>query len=261
MMICRDRLGAILFITICLLFANCFDVILNFANERLVFLREQSASLYHVLPYFLSKTFVDLIPTAICSLVFSLITYPLVGFQLSFNRFIYFIFLILFISYCGQSLGLCVACYIPNRITAMLLCPCVLTPFILFTPYSLNTNDDVLYSRPWYIPLKYISPFYWSFTGLMVNEFYETQFYCEENEMAKVKELVNAGINGICLYTRGELVMQRFGVSGNGITDKKLCLFLLFVLAVFYRFIAFWLLKRFAQKAKSFQSLKEMANA
>lgn len=75
----QDRLGSVYFIVLCVLFANTLTVVLNFAPERAVFLREQGNNMYPVASYFIARTSIDIIPTFLCSLGMCLICFWMIG--------------------------------------------------------------------------------------------------------------------------------------------------------------------------------------
>ena len=171
----QNRLGAIYFLILTLIFASTFSVVLTFCEERAVFMREQRGRVYFVSAYFLARTLVDVPPTLVCSLVFVCSSYFLMGLSLSAFQFAYFLLTVLLIAFCGQSMGLVVACAVPDRLLAMILTPLSIAPFIIFTPYALPYADSV----PVYLlPFQYASPFWWSFSGLVANEMQGLLFTC-----------------------------------------------------------------------------------
>ena len=154
----QNRLGAVYFIILCTIFANTFAVVLTFAEERAVFLREQRSAMYRVSAYFIARTAVDALPTLVCSVVFVCVSYFLMGLATSVPQVLYFLLVEVLIAYCGQSIGLVVACAVPERLLAMILTPLSIAPFIVFTPYALPYPNSV----PVYlIPFQYASPFWW----------------------------------------------------------------------------------------------------
>ena len=154
----QNRLGAVYFIILCTIFANTFAVVLTFAEERAVFMREQRSSMYSVSAYFIARTAVDAPPTLVCSVVFVCVSYFLMGLSVSVGQVLYFLLVVVLLAYCGQSIGLVVACAVPERLLAMILTPLSIAPFIVFTPYALPYPDSV----PVYLlPFQYASPFWW----------------------------------------------------------------------------------------------------
>ena len=242
----QNRLGAVYFIILSIIFANTFSVVLTFADERAVFLREQRVRLYSVEAYFLARTGVDVIPTAVCSVLFVICCYFLMGFGLSVGQVFYFLLIVLLIAYTGQSLGLVVACLVRERLLAMILTPLSIAPFIVFTPYALpypNTTPS------WLLPAQYLSPFWWSFTALTVNEMQGLLFNCDAVDSVDL----GLSIGGIqlpllCPYRKGRDVLDHFGMGELSVAEHKVrSAWALLILAVSYRVVAYLLLKLFAR--------------
>jgi len=233
------------FIVICVIFANTLSVVLNFAEDRGVFLREQGNRLYAVWSYFLARTAVDIVPTFLCSLGLALVCFWMIGQQRhgreggdekrgrrtggefrgappcsllngssrslrapllhcadpsasgeSFGRFL---LLLVLLAYAGQGIGLVVSCGIGSRMLAMLVAPLAIAPFILFTPYAVNADTIPHYFRP----VQVGSPFWWGFTGLMVNFFSGARFHCTPSQTIAVP-LADGTFYLLCVYQTGE---------------------------------------------------------
>ena len=245
----QNRLGAVYFIILCVTFANTFSVVLTFADERAVFLREQRVRLYGVEAYFLARTGVDVLPTAVCSVVFVVCCYFLMGFGLTVGQVLYFLLIILLIAYTGQSLGLVVACLVRERLLAMILTPLSIAPFIVFTPYALPYPDS---TPSWLLPCLYLSPFWWSFTGLTVNEMHGLYFDCDAADSVDMGEWLGVQLPPLCPYRKGRDVLDHFGIGGSGTDNTKTqCAWALLILAVSYRLVAYLMLKLFARGARN----------
>ena len=245
----QNRLGAVYFIVICITFANTFSVVLTFADERAVFLREQRTRLYGVEAYFLARTSVDVLPTAVCSVVFVVCCYFLMGFGLTVGQVLYFLLIVLLIAYTGQSLGLVVSCLVRERLLAMILTPLSIAPFIVFTPYALPYPNS---TPSWLLPCLYLSPFWWSFTALAVNEFHGLYFDCDVQDSVDMGDWLGVQLPPLCPYRKGRDVLDHFGIGGPHADDNKTqCAWALLTLAVSYRVVAYLLLKLFARSARS----------
>ena len=245
----QNRLGAVYFLILCVTFANTFSVVLTFADERAVFLREQRARLYGVEAYFLARTSVDVLPTALCSLVFVLCCYFLMDFGLTAGQVFYFLLVVLLIAYTGQSLGLVVACLVRERLLAMILTPLSIAPFIVFTPYALPYPDS---TPKWLLPCLYLSPFWWSFTALTVNEMHGLYFTCDAADSVSLGDWLGVQLPLLCPYRKGRDVLDHFGIGGDDyLNNKTQCVWALLILAVSYRFIAYLLLKLFVRGARN----------
>jgi len=126
------------------------------SEERGVFLREQSNSMYSVWIYFLARTSIDIIPTFLSTFTLALVCFWMIDSSFTFIQFLKFISILVLLAYCGQGIGLIVSCGIPSRMLAMIVTPLAIAPFILFTPYAVS--DD---SIPWFFrPFQVGSPFW-----------------------------------------------------------------------------------------------------
>ena len=243
----QNRLGAVYFIILCITFANTFSVVLTFADERAVFLREQRTRMYAVEAYFLARTSVDVLPTAVCSLLFVLCCYFLMGFGLTVEQVLYFLLIVLLVAYTGQSLGLLVACLVRERLLAMIVTPLSIAPFICFTPYALPYPNS---TPVWLLPCLYLSPFWWSFTALTINEMHGLYFDCDVADSVDIGEWLGVELPPLCPYRKGRDVLDHFGIDGSS-GSKTQCAWALLILAVSYRVVAYLMLKLFAHRARS----------
>jgi len=199
--------------------------------------------------YFLARTSVDVLPTAVCSVVFVVCCYFLMGFALTVGQVLYFLLIVLLIAYTGQSLGLVVACVVRERLLAMILTPLSIAPFIVFTPYALPYPDS---TPAWLLPCLYLSPFWWSFTALAVNEFQGLYFECDAADSVDMGEWLGVKLPPLCPYRKGRDVLDHFGIGGaNSEANKTECAWVLLILAVSYRLVAYLLLKLFARSARN----------
>ncbi|CAF1442229.1 unnamed protein product [Rotaria sp. Silwood1] len=98
-----DRLGAIFFVSIHQTFrtGGALEALIK---ERLLFSHENTSGYYRTSTFFLAKILCDLFPMRfIPSFIFSIIAYPLTGFQRSINRFLIFCLTIFINSIFGSA--------------------------------------------------------------------------------------------------------------------------------------------------------------
>ena len=100
----RNRLGVIFFIVANQVFGN-LSALEIFIKERVLFTHEIASGYYRVSTYFLSKLFCDLLPMRIIpSILFSVIVYFMIGFQVSAAKFFVFFLGIFATVICASSL-------------------------------------------------------------------------------------------------------------------------------------------------------------
>ncbi|CAF3599106.1 unnamed protein product [Rotaria sp. Silwood1] len=120
-----DRLGAIFFVSIHQTFrtGGALEALIK---ERLLFSHENTSGYYRTSTFFLAKILCDLFPMRfIPSFIFSIIAYPLTGFQRSINRFLIFCLTIFINSIFGSAVCFFIsACTSVSAValTAVILC-------------------------------------------------------------------------------------------------------------------------------------------
>lgn len=125
------------------------------------------------------KTFVDIVILAVGTLLGCSIMYPMIGFALTWGQFARFTLTVLLVGYCGQSLGVVVASACADLQTAALASPVSIAPFILFSHYSLPNGFVPVY----FVWIKFLSPFWWAFDALVVNEFQGLDLECTDAQV------------------------------------------------------------------------------
>jgi hypothetical protein len=247
----QNRLGVIFFLLIAVLFSNLFSSILSFTEERAVFLREQANGMYGVWSYFIARTGGEIGPTITFNGIFSALVYLLIGLSRdSFSQFCFFVVYLQLFAFAGQSLGLLVSASIESRLTALIVAPIAIAPFILFTPYSLPEALNIPF---YFLPLKWISPFWWAFSGLAQNEFSSLELSCKEAEKVDVGKLIGLGelqLQPICIYTRGKQILSRFSIESQNENEIWKNLAILTALCVAFRVLAGFQLRSTANKVR-----------
>merc|ERR1712187_824704 len=127
---------------------------LTFPSERPVFLREYAAHQYGVLPYFISKTLVEMPVVLGTNFVTFAVSYWIMGLHGNF-----FIMTILswLLGLASSSLSLLVGCGVGSVQKAVQLAPLVLIPQMLFSGLFVPVSAIPASLRwiKWIVPLKY----------------------------------------------------------------------------------------------------------
>merc|ERR1712224_1163362 len=105
--------------------------------ERPVFLREYSSGMYSIMPYFLSKTIVDLIVNFMGMCGIWVIPYFAVGFQIGLHELIGFQWLT---AIAISSMATWIGCSVTSPTVAAAYNPVILVPQILFSGLFLKTK-------------------------------------------------------------------------------------------------------------------------
>ncbi|XP_065840375.1 protein white-like isoform X2 [Oscarella lobularis] len=136
--------GAMTFILIQLSIGNLIAVLQTFPLETPVFLRDHRSSLYRTSAYYISKAFAD-VPFQIGqTLLFSVVSYFMIGLNSGADRFFIFFGSCLLISFIAISLGYAVSAYAPTVAVALAFAPLTFLPFVLFGGFFIRSGTACL---------------------------------------------------------------------------------------------------------------------
>ena len=129
-----------------------FGTLLTFEMEATVFYREYGDKSYGIVPYFLTKTIIEIPFMFIFPFLFTTLTYFAIGYELDVGRFFFFAFAMCMIVICAASYGLVISALFKQG--ADTLAPVVMMPLILFGGFFANAGE-----YPGYITwIQYVSP-------------------------------------------------------------------------------------------------------
>jgi len=133
----------------------------------------------------------------------------LIGFGISNDQYWNFQIVLFLIGLCGQAMGFVVGSCCQKTHIAALLAPLVVAPFLLFTSYALS--DTVI---PFYfLPLKWLSPFWYAFNALVINEFTSLPLFCLPSQLIYVPAPLDLGVIAVCRYTTGLQVLETYHIG------------------------------------------------
>uniref|UniRef100_A0A6B2L0A8 ABC transporter domain-containing protein n=1 Tax=Arcella intermedia TaxID=1963864 RepID=A0A6B2L0A8_9EUKA len=213
----QNRMGAIFFIITNQAFGG-FPLLSLFLEERELFKRERAGGLYNALPYYLAKLLTELPILLFYPIFFSSIAYWMIGFRPEADKFFMFCLSIIVMNFTTSSLFVLVGSIVPNIQLANVFAPLVLVLFMIFGGFFLNADNIPSY----YVWLKYLSFFKWTYEVLLVNEMKGLHFTC-------------TGSQG-CIPT-GDLQLL---IMGMGDVNIPINLAILASMAVFYRVLGFF---------------------
>ena len=180
----------------------------------MIYLREKKSGLYSVFSYYVAVQLAELpLQFAVPTLYF-VIVYFSVGFQytvLNFGQIYLFFILLVFIV---NSFGMFFGALLQVQLASILI-PVLLIVNMLFAGFYVNTQNIPSFVE-W---MKYISIFYYTFSGAVVTEFGNLTFYCK-NDQYIVSSISGTCSNGevvtvtteVCPITTGQQVIDSFGV-------------------------------------------------
>lgn len=202
-----DRAGVMFFFCANGLMSNLMGVLTTFGNERSTMMREVENGFYKILPYFLSRVIVELPMKFISPTIFIAITYPAVGLQPYFDKWIIAAVLLILLALSGDAIGLFLACIIPNLAVALLIAPMVYLPMMMFSGFFLNPQTTPSYL----VWVKWISPMKYAFSGLARNEYTKLSLYCTQSQYRQIP--VNGTVVQICPLPSGEAFLARLNIE------------------------------------------------
>jgi len=133
----RSHFGALVNVMIGTMFGSAQPLLLTFAFERPIFLREYSSNMYGSIPYFLSKMLVEIPLTLLTSLETWLIAYWIMDFQ---GEFFLLVLVSTGLAMGASSLALALGCSVATAKSAQELAPLMFVPQILFTGIFVSIN-------------------------------------------------------------------------------------------------------------------------
>ena len=136
--------GAMTQIAIGAMFNSAQPLLLKFPLERGIFLREYATNTYGSVPYFLSKTMVELPQSFVtCSLTW-LVAYWLIGLH---GPIIYYILITWLLGAACASTALLVASLAANPDVAIQMAPVILVPQIMFAGFFIKSTQIPIWLR------------------------------------------------------------------------------------------------------------------
>ncbi|XP_062902986.1 broad substrate specificity ATP-binding cassette transporter ABCG2 [Mobula hypostoma] len=233
----QNRVGSMFFLTTNLCFTS-ISVIELFVLEKKIFIHEYISGYYMIISYFFAKLFVDLIPMrAIPSVVFTVITYFMIGFKMDPGAFFFALLTLVQVSVTATSLGLAVATGQSIIGIANLIISVLFVIMIIFSGLLVNLPSVV----SWLSWLHYLSIPYYGFTALEVNELVGLIF-CNESE------LVSAGNAFPEVMCTGEQYLEKQGVETSkwALWQNNLAMALMMVILFTIAYLKLRFMKKFS---------------
>eukprot|EP00118_Oscarella_pearsei_P005221 m.23701 g.23701 ORF g.23701 m.23701 type:complete len:697 (+) comp28518_c0_seq2:216-2306(+) len=213
--------GALSFVLIQLSISSVIAVLQTFPLDMPVFLREHQSHVYRTSVFYLSKMMADTPFLILQVLIFSSISYFLIGLNESAEKFFTFFGLCIIIAMVAISLGYTVSAGAPNVSVALAIGPVSFIPFLLFGGFFVRSGTVPVFLE-W---IQWISWFFYGFETLMINEWTDTTISCE-------------GGAGAC-FQNGTAVLNFFGLHEDNFNRDIGVLFALFAT---FRLLAFFIL-------------------
>ncbi|KAK0174891.1 hypothetical protein PV327_010606 [Microctonus hyperodae] len=214
--------GALFIFLTNMTFQNVFAVISVFCAELPIFLREHRNGMYRTEIYFICKTLAETPIFIAVPLLFTTITYPMIGLYPDTKHFFITAGVITLICNVATSFGYLISCISTNISMALSIGPPIIIPFLLFGGFFLNTASVPSYFK-WF---SYLSWFRYGNEALLINQW------------AEVETIACTRSNATCPKT-GLMVLQTYNFNED---DFWLDIINLAVLIISFRLLAFFAL-------------------
>ncbi|EME31098.1 ABC transporter, ATP-binding protein isoform 2 [Galdieria sulphuraria] len=188
--------GILFFLLINQSFISAFGTVFVLPLERTIVLRERASGMYRVSAYYLSKTLVELPRNALLCIVYILLLYWMVGLHATARDFFLSYVIVYLTILTAEGLASAVASSAPNPQVASAITPAFIVVSLLFGGFFLSSGQIPNY----FIWLKYLSFFYYSYGSLLQVQFEDWRFY----------NGASCPADGVCT---GSAVLQKLGPS------------------------------------------------
>jgi len=146
------------------MFQAAQPLLLRFPLDRAIFLREYATSSYGAVPYFLSKSMIELPQSLIASFLTWIAVYWLMGFH---GSFVYATLVFWLTGLAAASTALLVGCLATNPEVAQQVAPAIFVPQLLFAGFFIATEQIPVWLR-W---AQYLCSLKYGINLLILNEF------------------------------------------------------------------------------------------
>ncbi|KAJ7559725.1 hypothetical protein O6H91_04G098100 [Diphasiastrum complanatum] len=196
----QDRMGLLQVAAINTAMSGLIKTVNVFPKERAIVDRERAKGNYSLGPYLGAKLLAEIPVGAAFPLLFGSILYPMARLNPVLSRFGNFASIVTVESFAASAMGLTVGAMVPTTEAAVALGPSLMTVFIVFGGYYVNSGNTPVIFR--WIPQ--VSLIRWAFQALCINEFRGLKFECH---------------NSYDLRT-GEQVLERMGFGGSSVRES-----------------------------------------
>ncbi|XP_060030117.1 broad substrate specificity ATP-binding cassette transporter ABCG2-like [Erinaceus europaeus] len=232
----QNRAGVLFFLTTNQCFSSVSAVEL-FVVEKKLFIHEYISGYYRVSSYFFGKLLSDLLPMRMLpSVIFTCITYFLLGLKPLAASFFIMMFTLVLVAYTASSMALAIAAGQSVVSIATLLMTISFVFMMILSGLLVNLRTVV----PWFSWIQYLSIPHYGYVALQHNEFLGQNF-CPG---------VNVTINNSCSYATctGEefLINQGIDISPWGLWKNHVALACMIIIFLTIAYLKLLFLKKFS---------------
>lgn len=168
-----NKSGALFFYAVNVFYSSAIQVMSIFSEEKQVFYREYNNGYYYISTYYIGKTFVEIPGQVVGPYLFLIIAYYIVGFSPPFSDYLLMGTLGALGGLCGGAFGTLLAALFDDLTIALSLLPAIIMPLLLVS------GVFVAQLKGWVKWLRYISPIYYTFAGMLDTQFSNDFLNCD----------------------------------------------------------------------------------
>lgn len=150
---------------------NCYNVIPYVATERTVVYRERFAGMYSSWAYSFAQVSVELPYLFSVTLIFTVITYPMIGYYCSAYKVFWYFYAMFCTLLYFNYMGMMLVALTPNYQLASIISTVFYSMFNLFAGYLIPQP----HIPKWWLWLYYICPTSWTLNGLLSSQYGDIQ--------------------------------------------------------------------------------------
>ncbi|KAM9188779.1 broad substrate specificity ATP-binding cassette transporter ABCG2-like isoform 1-T2 [Mergus octosetaceus] len=232
----QNRVGSLFFVTTNQCFSSVSAIEL-FIRDKKLFVHQYTSGYYRVSAYFLALMIGDLLPMRTApAIIFSCITYWMIGYQAVAGRFFFFMLALILVSYTATAMSLAISAGMEVVAVANLLITICFVLMLIFSGLLVNLPSVM----GWLNWLKYFSIPRYGLTALQVNEL-RGLYFCGEKDP---NVTVSVGDAGSCpSVTSGEMCSGEAYLCSQGIAPTNWAMWenivALFCMTVIFLIIAY----------------------
>jgi len=199
----------------------------SFSVERVIMQRERAKAMYRMSPYFLAKTFGDLVNSVAMPMLYATIVYWCAGLKADAAAFFIYLASFALCIQVAQSWGILISVIFKNIAMALILAPMLTLMLMILGGFYISFDN----MPPYILWLSFISQARYGFTAMCVNEFTGQTFSCSGD--------ATVSYGDECPLT-GETVLASLGMQGESVAMNVLYLILM---QVGIRIISYFVLR------------------
>ncbi|KAF6001160.1 hypothetical protein F1559_000069 [Cyanidiococcus yangmingshanensis] len=163
----RAVVGILFYLIVNQSFGAAFSIVFTYPMERSIVLRERTSRTYQVSAYFLAKSLTELPLLIVLVLLYSCITYWMVGLEPQASTFFTFVVILTLTAHAAESITLLASTSAKSPKTAASFAAIMIVLSLLFAGFFIGPNAMPV----WLSWIRFVSFLSYAFAALMTNQF------------------------------------------------------------------------------------------